>query len=392
MKKKVFMFIGLVLLLLIFTPSFSMAYTGVWYTKIVNEDTGDGGYRPNVIAYQLGYRTTNNAMYLRVGGDDLWYSTFRIYYQYGGGTSGPYTEVQVPSDGSYVETLLASGLQPNRSYSGLFYFYRDRWGYNGQYTYYYQFYTFITDPVGPSNPTYTNIKGNQVTVNWTKGSNYSDPPNYRLYRSTSPTGPWTEVYYGPMTTVSVSGLLAETTYYFYVQAIGLNGTTADSGVTSVITGEDPIVAAVNAAKGAAESSMDASEQAKIAAQQTYANTESIINILNQWDNRINAIESNITNIQSQISSVSADNMPPDLILDTISSARVTRGTGITLLISVVDNISTSFKYSINGGTWADLPTNGQVPVTLLSGLNTFVVGVKDEAGNVSQKVIRIWRL
>ena len=87
-----------------------------------------------------------------------------------------------------------------------------------------------------------------------------------------------------------------------------------------------------------------------------------------------------------------DKTPPDITVGTATGARATRNASITLIVTATDNISTTLYCSINGDAWAALPADGRVSASLAVGLNNLVVRVKDEAGNIAQDTIKIWRI
>ena len=71
-------------------------------------------------------------------------------------------------DNQYQTRTIFTGLNPNRTYTGLFSLYnsnKELW----------EDKPFTTDCVAPTAPVFSNIKDNQVTVTWTKSTNYSTP-------------------------------------------------------------------------------------------------------------------------------------------------------------------------------------------------------------------------
>lgn len=79
-------------------------------------------------------------------------------------------------------------------------------------------------------------------------------------------------------------------------------------------------------------------------------------------------------------------------IQTVSGATSTSGNSINLVISSSGNNS-PLVYSINGGLFTSLPSNGIVgaPVSS-SGPNVIQVSVKDKDGNVTTKSITVWKL
>ena len=91
-------------------------------------------------------------------------------------------------------------------------------------------------PVAPSNGTYTNIKATSMTINWQDNS--TDESGFRVEMSTNSTaGFTTKGSVGiNVTSLSITGLLPSTTYYFRIYAFNIGGDSPryeTSQVTSV---------------------------------------------------------------------------------------------------------------------------------------------------------------
>lgn len=312
---------------------------------------------------QIGYRTTDTTLEIYWQNIDS-QSQSDYAYQYGYPT--------INSSGGFTRTtprqyrLLLTGLQPNRTYNENLKI--SKW--NDDFFIINTYFPFKTSVGAATPPTYTGIGGTQVTVNWTKGNNYSNP-SYVLYKGPSATGPWTVCYSGTSISAIASGLSAETTYYFFVRSTGLNGDTKDSSVTSVVSGADPAVAAANAAKGAAETAMQAATSAQGYAIQAYDQAA------------LNAI-----NIQEILIK---DDHPPMVNVVTVNGATATSSSNINLKVIATD-ASNSLDYSTDGTTYEILPANGIVNVSLSSGFNEIVVSVRDADGNTASDSIKIWRI
>ena len=106
---------------------------------------------------------------------------------------------------------------------------------------------------------------------------------------------------------------------------------------------------------------------------------------------VNNLQTTVNNINNTITT--QDSVPPSVELDTVSGAKATSSSSIQLIIAASDNKSSTFTYSVNGGSYSTLPADGKITVSLPSiGPNTITVRVKDEAGNTAVKTIKIWRL
>lgn len=151
-----------------------------------------------------------------------------------------------------------------------------------------------------------------------------------------------------------------------------NGVT--SGYSSIISFNNSLEPAL-AAKIAAQSAEAKSEEARLAAL-----------IATETASDAKAAVDRVYEI------VSADMLPPVLDLDTVSGARATSASSITLLLNASDNVSTTFTYSINGGEYEALSDDGRVSTELLTGMNNIVVRVKDQSGNIAQRTIKVWKM
>jgi len=90
----------------------------------------------------------------------------------------------------------------------------------------------VTVPGIPAGVTTAAASFNIITVNW---SSVTGAAGYRIYRSTSSTGTFTEVGTSTTTSFSDSGLTASTTYYYRVAAYNSGGTGEQSNTVNVTT-------------------------------------------------------------------------------------------------------------------------------------------------------------
>ncbi|MFZ5643867.1 MAG: hypothetical protein ACOY46_09785 [Bacillota bacterium] len=98
----------------------------------------------------------------------------------------------------------------------------------------------------------------------------------------------------------------------------------------------------------------------------------------------------VTNIQNNMG---ADISPPIVRLSTLSGARATSGVSVNAIVSVSDNISSLFTYSLDGINYQPLPANRMITLPVnMPGSNLINVWVKDERGNVASEFIVIRRL
>lgn len=95
----------------------------------------------------------------------------------------------------------------------------------------------------------------------------------------------------------------------------------------------------------------------------------------------------VTNIQN------SDTLPPTIDVQTVSGARATSASSIQAIVTVTDNRPGPYTYSINGGSYNALPSDGRITLPVSSpGNNSITVYVKDVAGNVGSKTIVIRKL
>lgn len=145
----------------------------------------------------------------------------------------------------------------------------------------------------------------------------------------------------------------------------------------------------------------ASSKAQTAINQTWytgaygGNSESVANIAGYIRNtQLPGLETKINNLQVAINNIqNSDILNPIVDIQTVSGARATSGSSIEAIITVTDNRPGPFTYSINGGAYNTLPSNGRIFLPVSGpGNNTITVSVKDVAGNTGSKSIVIRKL
>lgn len=105
------------------------------------------------------------------------------------------------------------------------------------------------------------------------------------------------------------------------------------------------------------------------------------------------IENKIANLETIVNNINSDTMAPIVKVQTVSGARATSAGSVNAMISVSDNEHGPFEYSINGGSYNNLPVDGVVTLPVSSyGNNMITVRVKDPAGNIGTDTIVIRRL
>ncbi|RYD01476.1 hypothetical protein N752_29685 [Desulforamulus aquiferis] len=105
------------------------------------------------------------------------------------------------------------------------------------------------------------------------------------------------------------------------------------------------------------------------------------------ETKMNNLHVAVTNIQN------SDTTPPTVDVQTVSGARATSASSIQAIVTVTDNRPGPYTYSINGGSYSTLPSDGRISLPVVnSGNNSITVNVKDVAGNVGSKTIIIRKL
>ncbi|SPF43275.1 putative Tripeptidyl-peptidase I [Candidatus Desulfosporosinus infrequens] len=93
--------------------------------------------------------------------------------------------------------------------------------------------TAVDEPVAtPSGLTATPVNTTQVNMTW---SAVSGANSYKVYRSTSSTGSYTQIANPTTTSFSDTGLTQNTTYYYKVSAVGTSGEGLQSNPVSAVT-------------------------------------------------------------------------------------------------------------------------------------------------------------
>lgn len=156
--------------------------------------------------------------------------------------------------------------------------------------------------------------------------------------------------------------------------------------------------AANAAKTSADT---AASRAQTTINQTWysgkygGSPESTADIAGYIRNQqLPGISNKIDNLATTINNMnSADKSAPVVDVQTLSGALATSGSSIQAVVTVSDANDTAFTYSINGGPYSALPSNGVVSLPVTSpGPNAITIRVKDPAGNVGSKTIIIRKL
>lgn len=186
---------------------------------------------------------------------------------------------------------------------------------------------------------------------------------------------------------------------------GTSPKTATDAANLAATNASNAATASNNAKSAADAAKISADTAASRAQTTInqtwyggkygGTTESTADIagyirntqLPSIDTKINNLQTSVTNIQN------SDTMPPVVDVQTVSGARATSGSSIQAVVTVTDNRPGPYTYSINGGSYNTLPSDGKVslPITV-PGNNVITVYGKDVAGNIGSKTIVIRKL
>lgn len=89
-----------------------------------------------------------------------------------------------------------------------------------------------------------------------------------------------------------------------------------------------------------------------------------------------------------------DQSPPDFTVSATDGRTATTTSSVQLLITPKDNLSTTFDYSINGGTITALPSSNTITVSGLTKgkLNTIKIRLYDQADNYVDKTFNIFYL
>lgn len=89
-----------------------------------------------------------------------------------------------------------------------------------------------------------------------------------------------------------------------------------------------------------------------------------------------------------------DGKKPEIMsFKTVSGAVATSGNSIQAAVEVVDDVSSTFTYSLDGTNYSSLPVDGIISLPVNNaGYNFIVLRIKDEAGNMAIKTITIRKL
>lgn len=154
---------------------------------------------------------------------------------------------------------------------------------------------------------------------------------------------------------------------------------------------------ITAVRDAGGTVLSEARQAKVNAQTASANAQNAFNEAAIINSRVAALQTTMNDINTTITNISngvnADTTPPQINLSTVSGAMATSGDTIGVVVDVADNASSVFTYSTNGTTFYPLPADKKITCNVsVPGLNLLPVWVRDEAGNVASKYIRIRKI
>lgn len=303
--------------------------------------------------------------------------------------SGISQEVDVYANASWNTPVsncpyqLAANLTPNHSYQIYCSYLGWRINSDTDGSVWNVYQTVITDCIPTSAPVYTNIKHDRVSIVIDRGTNsLAYPIIYKVFQGTSSSGPWSMVHEGTSSaqnyTFTKTGLVEDTTYYYYVEAAGGTGIPAVSPVSSVMTTSDPTLAAVEAAKGAAET---ASQQATAV------------------KNTVDSMKLDITDIRAIVNEIRMrDDKAPE-IHDLYFTQRksLTALSMETVYILASDEKTPSEELQVRAiinnlvGEWDTY--GGSISVNLNEALNTVIIQVMDSSGKItSSKPLAIWKI
>lgn len=286
------------------------------------------------------------------------------------------------SPSSNYPYVLASNLVPNQSYTIYCNYIGWRISSDSDGSEYNINCTAVTDCIPPLAPVYSSIKHDRVNITIDRGANsLAHPLRYMVYQGTSSAGPWTLVHEGTSSeqnyTFTKTGLVEDTTYYFYVEATGGSGVTATSPKSSVMTSSDPTLAAVEAAKGAAEA----------ASQQVSA-----------VKNTVDAIQLDIIELRNIVNELRASEKKAPEIIDAhfFNRKSITSLDTETVYITVSDEEDLLENLRVRAitnnipGEWEAF--SGTINVHLSQLLNTVIIQVANDSGKItSSKPLTIWK-
>ncbi|MCL4440496.1 MAG: hypothetical protein M1609_07880, partial [Firmicutes bacterium] len=154
---------------------------------------------------------------------------------------------------------------------------------------------------------------------------------------------------------------------------------------------------ITAVRDAGGTVLSEARQAKANSQTASTNAQNAFNEAVNINSKVDTLQSTINGINTTITNisnnVSADTTPPLINLTTVTGAVATSGNTMRVVVDVADNISRVFTYSTDGTTYYPLPADKIITCSARApGINLLPVWVRDEAGNVASKYIRIRKI
>ncbi len=106
--------------------------------------------------------------------------------------------------------------------------------------------------------------------------------------------------------------------------------------------------------------------------------------------RLDSIQARITNIENK---TGADLSPPVVRIKTVTGSLATSGGSVKAVLSISDNIASTFDYSLDGVNFSPVPADKQITLPVNNpGPNIIMVWARDAAGNVGSESIIIRKL
>lgn len=154
---------------------------------------------------------------------------------------------------------------------------------------------------------------------------------------------------------------------------------------------------ITAVRDAGGTVLSEARQARVNAHTASAHAQNAFNEAMIINSRVAALQTTMNDINTTMTNisnnVSADTTPPQINLSTVTGAMATSGVTIGVVVDVADNASSVFTYSTNGIIYYPLPADRKITCGVsVPGLNLLPVWVRDEAGNVASRYIRIRKI
>lgn len=87
-----------------------------------------------------------------------------------------------------------------------------------------------------------------------------------------------------------------------------------------------------------------------------------------------------------------DREAPSATLTIVAGSSLTKGATVSVEVAIRDNVSSSFEWSLDKVNWQAVVNGDSIAIPLTNGYNVVNVFFKDQAGNITQAFVKMWKV